>query len=60
VHREKSGELDRLPCGVHHHSNPLLPPETSLARRTVSAVVVGFLGLIAVGLAALGQKDRER
>jgi len=52
VHSEKSGELDALPCGVHHHSNPLLAPEASLARRSLSALVVGVAGLIAVGLAA--------
>jgi len=56
---EKSGELDPLPCGVHHHSNPLLSPETPLPRRTFSAVVVGVFGLIAVGIAVLAGVTRR-
>jgi len=60
---EKSGELDPLPCGVHHHSNPLLSPETPLPRKAFSAVVVGVFGFIAVGIAALtavSRKDRQQ
>jgi hypothetical protein len=60
---EKSGELDPLPCGVHHHSNPLLSAETPLPRRAFSAVVVGVFGLIAVGIAVLAgvsRKDRQQ